>query len=163
MTKRENKYRGKRIDNGEWVHGNLIKMDAQGSQSFIFPFRNFASTLSCGQIVAYNMVEVDPDTVGQFTGLKDKSGVEIWEGDVLSFKEILWSDCSRAKIIEVREEALIGIITYNELCSVVKVYRGNVSSFGWNHETNECIMIDINPEELKVIGNIHENPELMEP
>lgn len=137
MTKRENKYRGKRIDNGEWAYGNLIKMDAQGSQSFIFPFRNFASTLSCGQIVAYNMVEVDPDTVGQFTGLKDKSGVEIYEGDICGdargFRFVVTWDERNARFLGHGIGNLIEYIRY----------------------------VGQEPA-VKVIGNIHDNPELLE-
>lgn len=80
---REIEFRGKRMDNGKWVYGNLIKMDSSGNQTFIFPFYEGTSTLSCSQLVAGNMVAVDPATVGQYTGLRDKNGVEIYEEDII--------------------------------------------------------------------------------
>jgi len=57
---REILFRGKRLNNGEWVCGNLIQMDSEGSQSFIFPFYKYASSLTCGQIVSMFMVAGRP-------------------------------------------------------------------------------------------------------
>ena len=136
-------FRGKRTINGNWVEGYLVKL---GRESFSDPERygicNKAIPLG-GSEVCYNLGidEVIPETVGQYTGLTDKNGKKIFEGDILAFGDrlvcVCWHDycgcwdCSYLKAVN-------GDATLSEDRSPNK----------WRYNA-------------EVIGNTHDNPELL--
>lgn len=74
------KFKAKRLDNGEWVYGSLIRSTA-GVKERAYIVDNFSSMSD------YSVVGIDPSTVCIFTGLKDKNGTPIYEGDVILYKD----------------------------------------------------------------------------
>ena len=117
---REIKFRGKRIDNGEWVYGYYI---VAGGIPFI-------STFGVREPIA-----VIPETVGQYTGLKDKNGVEICEGDRVS--------------LDLNNEGYKNCVV---------VYRDDYMQFMFDHPKEVYTMTEyhLKPKDCEVIGNIHE-------
>lgn len=87
------KFKAKRLDNGEWIVGSLIRSTA-GVKERAYIVDNFSSMSD------YSVVGVDPSTVCQFTGLKDFYAEEVWEGDIIENPEfpfekrtVTWFDC----------------------------------------------------------------------
>lgn len=119
---REILFRGKRKKDGKWVYGNYAVTDNNGKRHFVFQNKAFE-------------FDVDPETVGQYTGLTDKNGTKIFEGDIVTMPKY---GGGRHK-------------------SVVYFRKGKFAVDGSNYGFN-----DICPKNMEVIGNIHDNPELLE-
>lgn len=122
-------FRGKRKDNGEWIYGYYCVFN--GMIHCIYT--GYAET-DCGDIYP-DYYEVDPDTVGQYTGLPDKNSTKIFEGDIVKSNRF-------NKIEEVR---------YTNK-------RKRIMFCGINYVTD---LEYINENDYEVIGNIHDNPELL--
>ena len=74
------KFKAKRLDNGKWVKGSLIRSTA-GIKERAYIVDNFSSMSD------YSIIGIDPETVCQYTGLKDKEGMDIFENDILYDKD----------------------------------------------------------------------------
>lgn len=160
---RQIKFRGKRIDNSEWVygyyravkyigHGKMIKGKTEKIQSHKHEIAEDG----------WNWSEVDPETIGQFTGLHDKNGKDIFEGDEVEYDYLYsefempfgtghWEWQRACDFVEYQGD---GFCLENEcmpLCAVLDMAES----------MKEAYPTDIEYESgIEVIGNIHENPEL---
>lgn len=125
---REILFRGKRRDNGEWIIGHYLVAD---SIPYILPERCFLN----------GIVEVDPSTVCQYTGLTDKNGTKIFEGDVVQVP--FWRSAQSGLVMN-------GIVEFQKAAfSIAWEYQDYGKDFaGYIHDVG-------------VIGNIHDNPELL--
>ncbi|HDI0501216.1 TPA: hypothetical protein PJ488_001511 [Listeria innocua] len=132
---REIEFRGKRIDNGEWVYGNLMQFE--DSATFIFPDeRKGASTLTYAHFIINNMHAIDEKTIGQYTERQDINNNKIFEKDIAT--------------CQFFDKKITGLIEFIEYMWAVND-RKNQRLYQLNEVSN-----------IEVIGNIHENPELLE-
>lgn len=126
---REIKFRGKSVDNGEWVYGDLMynaHCNERASILYVPRVIDFP-----GQICNVPIIK---DTICQFTGLHDNDGKDIYEGDIVSI--LYWK----------------GVVVYNNEYASFNV---------------RCVRSNIDIKNLfvyggKIIGNIHDNPELLQ-
>lgn len=123
-------FRGFNKENKKWVYGNLIEDIELGYCIRTFPEGLFK----------YKDIPIDPESIGQFTGLKDRNRKDIYEGD----KYI--DSWNNIEIIEF---------------SIIK--QSNIVGHGNREELIYCgFNLKYVPDNLEIIGNIYENPELME-
>ena len=130
---REIKFRGKRFDNGKWVFGDLLTKHPHHK----------------GLTIVENGVlhhEVDPETVGQYTGLKDKNGVEIYEGNIC--RAAVYKDP-----ITLRKSIMINSLV---------VLRNGAFTLDGHKRLPDGFRTLPTLDGCEVIGDIHDNPELLE-
>ena len=170
MADKENLYRGKclyavgDLSPGDWVEGQLVIAHEPAdimTGAFIMP--KLYAVRGCqdpGLMMFAGFAEVDPTTVSQYTGLTDKYGTRIFEGDIVSVKN------DQGEIYRF-------IMAFGE-CGDIQNIKRTVGYMGFhflsgNDETNKCMEIGVrndplywlNAYDCEVIGNRWDNPELM--
>ena len=128
---REILFRGKRLDNGEWVEGfyNHLPCGRFGTDEHMIQ-----TVLENGKIGMLH--DIDPSTVGQYTGMKDKNGKKVFEGDIVR------------KTNEGRHPEIFVANIRTCFYTIEEVYYSP-----FEHFTESC--------EYEIIGNTHDNPELL--
>lgn len=127
---REILFRGKRIDNGEWVEGMYLYIKGHTYPS-IFDMEGFSHIIIT-------------KTVGQFTGLLDKNGNKIFEGDIVR------------RFNSKEQEVMRYAVKWNTDCCMFVL----MSEYTYLGEYDSDFTVFYG-EDLEVVGNIHDNPELL--
>lgn len=142
---------GKRLDNGEWVEGYFVRADGpiNNGKCYILPtVADFSYGDNGNRIRIGCFVEVDPESVGRYTGLRDKNGKKIFEKDIVAY-----------------EDEAPGQVEYHDSTTI---NRGEVAfGDGTFYFTNavaariEDLLYGDGTVECEVIGNTTDNPELL--
>ena len=140
---REILFRGKRKENGKWIYGSLVPKE---TNSYADGFLIIDGALNYDELDYYqpsfSTYDVVSETVGQYTGLTDKNGNKIFEGDIVHCVS-KFDSADMVVIFECGQFRMILVENYHE-------YQTNIGYY------------DINCFTKEVIGNIYDNPELLE-
>ena len=131
---RDIEFRGKRIDNGEWVEGYYYKAKYCRTDDELCDYITIPHPKEYNEPSSHYIV--NPETIGQYTGLKDKNGKNIFEGDTVWFGD----------------EKERGVVYFDNSCS----------RFAVRFDTFDAAFDHLYSNELEIIGNVHDNPELTE-
>lgn len=130
-------YRGRCIGDDDvygWVEGYYVHLKDIWKKREVHRIYNGFAECDCGEFYE-DYYEVDPETVGQFTGVLDKNGKKIFEGDILRFH---------------------GMSNYPVF------WDADYCAFGSCYYSDFEILSHYNRNKIEIIGNIHDNPELLE-
>lgn len=151
---REIEFKGKRKDNGEWVYGYIHKYDNAEQRGNVYIIPSHASV--------FYSYEVFPETVGQYTGLKDRNGKKIFENDIMRHYNFRCFE----QIYNIKNLYQVVWVEYDVSFSLYFMSQGK--AYNTNHIISKKrlwsernIHHEGSAEEHEVIGNIYDNPELL--
>jgi uncharacterized phage protein (TIGR01671 family) len=145
---RQIKFRAKGLNDDNWHYGSYVYTDDNKNNPFASgPFKENHHIIQYypgdWNLGGWEPIEIDPNTLGQFTSLKDKNGKEIYEGDVIAFN---WRSSDGVDITDLLEVRFIrGVFVF--------LWDGDI-----DHEAN---IVSPTHEWATVVGNIHDNPDLI--
>lgn len=128
----EIEFRGKRVDNGEWVYGFYFEIEHNDDKTHVHGYITANPLLEKMPESAASFIEVETKTVGQFTGEKDKEGQKLFKGDVIRSGYL-----GNKYLIKFVDGAFMGVS---------------------KNERGTCMALSNSVK----LGNVHDNPELME-
>lgn len=142
---RETLFRGKRFDNDEWIYwdkyGRITDINGEPTKTEID-----MPTLLRYPIYISDLPIINDGVVGEYTGLKDQNGKKIFEGDIVRYRHEFWQ-CPMQSVVEYCAD------------------KRNYPSFDLkdnDYETNALQLAYERDIEIEVVGNIHDNPEMLE-
>lgn len=142
---REILFRAKNGNNAEWVYGHYVHQ--YGADMIYLPD-------GTDREYGFDYYHIIPDTVGQYTGLTDKNGKKIFEGDI-------WIDTDDDYVVYVVE------FKNAQFCFTCYGWKGMLMEYGYDEYAGgwgevDCLpMTDYNIDTIEIVGNIHDNPELL--
>ena len=143
-------FRGKRIDNGEWITGGIFQQKADGVEDeVVYIIDNSSNDVDWAH-------RVIPETVGQFTGVADKNGKRVFEGDIFQYEPHFKT-----------EKAWIGIVKYRNTHDYYRACNDCGFVIEWQDESIMTTREDLlywcgDGKSASVIGNVYDDPELLE-
>lgn len=140
---REILFRGKRVDNGEWLYGfyhNETSIESAASDRKITHHHIYTQDFD---------LLVDPDTVGQYTGLKDKKGTKIFEGDIIKIRK---DTDFYGKPITFK-----GVVFFNEDECGFEIGKNGMKGYC----ISSLASYIFKSSATEIIGNFYDNPELL--
>lgn len=146
---REIKFRGKSKKDGKWLYGYLGEskfkiLNTEYSEKVIFDNVWEFNSDNCAFIVKDSAV--DPETIGQFTGLKDKNGREIYEGDIVKTPLL---------------DPIFGDILADAWCNAEIRFNNGSFVVSYYKKSHNIYLQDLS-EKIEILGNIFDNMELLE-
>ena len=138
---REILFRAKRVDNGEWVEGYYTKL--KWCNNIIYVAIPDGAEIYSGNSL-YEMYEINPETICQYTGKSDEDGKKIFEGDIVGFIDLYSTESGYS------ESSCLGEVIWSkeECCFYV---TNRLSAESWE-VLDEC----------KVVGNVFDDKEILE-
>lgn len=155
---REILFRGKQIRDSEWIYGDLSRQ-LQESRCFVFPILK-DDKIDWNDCAADPFAyEVDPNTVTQYTGLKDKNGVKIFEGDIVEISNFktgrIDGPLHSHKPFNLEVVFFRGGFLFSTKNDIEKEFGLVLSEYGLQDSSSDSYSVE-------VIGNIYDNKNLIE-
>ncbi len=150
-------FRGKCCGDGEWVYGSYLnaeyhwhKRGVHNDWIVVYALQNG------GWVNVTRKYPVKPETVGQFTGLYDKNGKEIYEGDIVRTKDL----AQVVKFCRIGYDSGVGLVGY-VCCPISSTFDRTSEDYNTHEQFYECDRC-IDLKDVEIIGNIYDNPEQLE-